>query len=254
MEDLSRVVDKSRPEPVYRQIADWISYRITIGDWPVNFRLPSEPDLADAMGVSRSSLRKAMALLTSQHLLVQIQGKGTFVRSGSIEGIIEPRLRPVTELFDTSNIRYATKILERILLLPSEKVRRQLSTGPDEQVLSVKWLVSLADAPFVVSNIYLTGPRLEQLERTELSLQSLYRRLEEVSGVRIARSRDVFAAVAAPLWTSKLLQVTPNTPALYVERRLYDELNRLILLSENWLRSDRLRLTLESTRTPQDPI
>jgi hypothetical protein len=35
---------------------------------------------------------------------------------------------------------------------------------------------------------------------------------------------------------------------------LYDEANRLILYSENWSRSDRLRLTLESTRKPEDAV
>ena len=254
MEDLSQVVDKSRPEPVYRQIADWISYRITVGDWPVNLRLPSEPDLAKAMGVSRSSLRKAMALLTSQHLLLQIQGRGTFVRSGSIEGVIEPRLRPVTEIFDSGNIAYSTKILAQSLLAPSDKLRRALSSAPGQQALNVKWLVSLEDTPFVVSDIYLSGPFVPQLEHCELSIQSLYRTLERVCGSRIGRSRDVFAAVAAPPWVSPLLEVAPHAPALYIERRLYDEPNRLILYSENWLRSDRLRLSLESTRRPEDTV
>ena len=254
MEDLSQVVDKSRPEPVYRQIADWISYKITVGDWPVDLRLPSEPDLAKAMGVSRSSLRKAMALLTSQHLLLQIQGKGTFVRSGAIEGVMEPRLRPVTEIFDSGSIPYCTHILVQSLLVPSEKLRRLLTTEPEEQVLNVKWLVTLAETPFVVSDIYLTGPWLEQLEHAELTIQSLYHTLEQVSGTRIARSRDVFAAVAAPAWISDLLKVTRNAPALHIERRLYDELNRLVLFSENWTRSDRLSVTLESTRRPEDTV
>lgn len=254
MEDLSQVVDKSRPEPVYRQIADWISYKITVGDWPVDLRLPSEPDLAKAMGVSRSSLRRAMALLTAQHLLLQIQGKGTFVRSGSIEGTIEPRLRPVTEIFDTGNLSYSTKILERNLLVPSEKLRRLLSSGADQQVLNIKWVVSLEETPFIVSDIHITGACARQLEHSELQIQTLYHKLEQAGGTRIGRSRDVFAAVAAPPWVSPLLEVARRSPALYLERRLYDEQNRLILYSENWLRSDRLRLSLESTRRPEDTV
>lgn len=254
MEDLTEAVDKSRPEPVYRQIADWISYKITIGDWPANLRLPAEPDLAKAMGVSRSSLRKATALMTAQHLLLQVQGKGTFVRSRALEGAMDQRLRNISELFDAGRIPYSSSILEQTRVSPTAAQRKSLSIGPDEPALHIKWLIRLDQTPFLLSEIYVVGPCIDVLEHRELSLHSLYRTLEQECGTRISRSRDVFAAVAAPPEVSALLEVEPRSPTLHIQRRLYDEFNSMILCSESWSRSDLLRLSLESTRRPEDPI
>ena len=42
-------------------------------------RLPSEPELAKSLGVSRTTLRQALALLQDDGLIKNIQGKGNFI-------------------------------------------------------------------------------------------------------------------------------------------------------------------------------
>lgn len=46
-------------------------------------KLPTEPDLAEKMGVSRSTLREAMRSFETQGLLIRRQGAGTFVADNS---------------------------------------------------------------------------------------------------------------------------------------------------------------------------
>src|SRR5512142_2892406 len=62
--------------PFQRLQADLSSLiaRTTAGD-----RLPSEPDLARTMGVSRATLREAMRTFEAQGLIRRRQGSGTFV-------------------------------------------------------------------------------------------------------------------------------------------------------------------------------
>ncbi len=62
-------------------------------------KLPTEPDLAAQMGVSRSTLREAMRSFEAQGLLIRRQGAGTFVvgKSGVFETGIE-----VLESLETS--------------------------------------------------------------------------------------------------------------------------------------------------------
>jgi GntR family transcriptional regulator of abcA and norABC len=52
-------VDKSSAVPIYMQLAGWIEGKITTGEWPANYRLPGEVELAKMLSVSRGSLRKA---------------------------------------------------------------------------------------------------------------------------------------------------------------------------------------------------
>src|SRR5260370_30674863 len=52
------------------------------GRWPVGAQLPSEPQLATDLGVSRATLREGLRLLVSDRLLDRRPGGGTFVARG----------------------------------------------------------------------------------------------------------------------------------------------------------------------------
>ncbi len=60
-------------------IAHGLRRRVASGDLSPGERLPSEPDLARTLGVSRSSLRSAIALLEEDGLVQRLHGSGTYV-------------------------------------------------------------------------------------------------------------------------------------------------------------------------------
>lgn len=60
-------------------IASGLRRRVAAGDLAPGERLPSEPALAKTLGVSRSSLRAAIALLEEDGLVQRLHGSGTYV-------------------------------------------------------------------------------------------------------------------------------------------------------------------------------
>src|SRR5689334_1750619 len=60
-------------------IADGLRERVVAGEFGPGDRLPGEPELARSLGVSRSSLRAAIALLEEDGLLRRLHGSGTYV-------------------------------------------------------------------------------------------------------------------------------------------------------------------------------
>jgi DNA-binding GntR family transcriptional regulator len=60
-------------------IASGLRRRVAAGDLSPGERLPSEPELARTLGVSRSSLRAAIALLEEDGLVQRLHGSGTYV-------------------------------------------------------------------------------------------------------------------------------------------------------------------------------
>ena len=68
----------TRPSLRHR-IADGLRERLEAGEFLAGTRLPSEPELARRLGVSRSSLRSAITLLEADGLLRRMHGSGTFV-------------------------------------------------------------------------------------------------------------------------------------------------------------------------------
>ena len=63
----------------YVEVYNTLFKMIKEEDFPDNYRLPSEPDLAKELGVSRTTLRQALSLLQDDGLIKNIRGKGNFI-------------------------------------------------------------------------------------------------------------------------------------------------------------------------------
>ena len=55
--------------------------RILQGDWQVGQRLPTEPELAQALGISRNTVREAMRVLAFSGMVEIRQGDGSYLRA-----------------------------------------------------------------------------------------------------------------------------------------------------------------------------
>lgn len=64
-------------------------------------KLPSEPKLAEQLGISRNTLRKAISLLKEDGIIINIQGKGNFInRSDNINSISKKITHPIYKYFN----------------------------------------------------------------------------------------------------------------------------------------------------------
>ena len=67
------------PTPLYVQLANILRRMIESGELEPHAPLPSESYLQQEQGVSRGTVRMAVALLRDEGLVVTIGGRGTFV-------------------------------------------------------------------------------------------------------------------------------------------------------------------------------
>ena len=66
--------------PIHRRIADRLAAAIEQDEYPPGSRLPSEARLVRELGVSRGTVRQALATLSSRGLTEAVPSRGTFVR------------------------------------------------------------------------------------------------------------------------------------------------------------------------------
>lgn len=64
----------------YLQLADLFRQRITDGDWRVGQQIPTITDLACDCGVAVLTVRRALDILETEHLIERFRARGTFVR------------------------------------------------------------------------------------------------------------------------------------------------------------------------------
>lgn len=103
-----------------------IRTEIMSGRWPIDSKIPSEPELAAQLGVSRGTLREALRSLQYTGLLEIKRGDGTYVRSKSemgtalahtlptLEQVLEARAAIEPELAGLAAQRAQDSDLERI--------------------------------------------------------------------------------------------------------------------------------------------
>ena len=73
-------VDHRDPTPLHEQLAAILREAISAGEYDETGMLPSESQLQQEHGVSRGTVRRALAALTDEGLVFTIAARGTFVR------------------------------------------------------------------------------------------------------------------------------------------------------------------------------
>lgn len=85
-------------EPAYKGLAEGLRVLITDGRLPVGVRLPSERELTDALGVSRTTVTRAYAELRDHGFLVSRQGSGSMASLPASRGLRGDHLLPPGDL------------------------------------------------------------------------------------------------------------------------------------------------------------
>jgi DNA-binding FadR family transcriptional regulator len=98
-----------RRSPLVELAVGQLHQQLMSGQWPVGSRLPAETELAEQMGVGRSTLREAVRALAHAGLLETRQGSGTFVLSLAADVSWGPRLRRAA-LLEVYEVREALEV------------------------------------------------------------------------------------------------------------------------------------------------
>lgn len=110
-----------RVQAAYRQVADQLKGQILAGELTAGTRLPSETELAQLFGVSRSTVREALRLLASQHLIDTTRGVtgGSFVSSPDAGSVADNLGGTLGLLVNTQNMSVPNLLEARLILEPS---------------------------------------------------------------------------------------------------------------------------------------
>jgi GntR family transcriptional regulator, arabinose operon transcriptional repressor len=74
------MISSEREPPLYEQAKQWLREQISKGVLIPDRKLPGEAQLAQDVGVSSMTMRRAIIELTGEGLFKRVRGKGTFVR------------------------------------------------------------------------------------------------------------------------------------------------------------------------------
>ena len=90
MEQTPSYLKSLKKESVVQSVINRITNAIRSEELKPGDKIPPEPELADSLGVARSSVREAIKILTYLGVLESKRSEGTFICSGYKESMIDP--------------------------------------------------------------------------------------------------------------------------------------------------------------------
>lgn len=231
------------PAPLHRQISESFRARIASGEWPAHYRLKAEPELADELGVSRGTLRRALTTLIEEGLLRQVRGRGTFVTSATIEPGIAQRLSTLSEDLAAQGITTTTAVVESTLSPAPQPIAALLDVAPEADMLHLVRTRSTDEGTVALIENYVRADLTPGIEHTDFVTNSLFGTLEHRYRLRIATARRTFSAEAADARAAEALGVPLGSPIQYLQQVTYLQDGRPVEYSDVWIDSRRLRVT-----------
>lgn len=157
-------VRRESPTPLYQQIAAILRERIHRGVFRPGERIPTEYDLCEEFGVSRISVRQALAELAHEGLLYRRRGSGTYVerdRADEVQAVRAfvaeepwvPLLEAAASSFNADYPRNPLRLEVQILGRPElrSKILGAVGRGeaPDLALIDWPWVAEFAELHFL---------------------------------------------------------------------------------------------------------
>jgi GntR family transcriptional regulator len=230
--------------PLYRQIEAELRERIRSGGLRPGAQVPTEPELMGEYGVSRATVRQALAGLIAEGQLEIRRGLGTYVAAPKFEHTIGGFYSFSREI-ERHGLKPGTKVLELRKEPAAEVVAEALGVPAGTAVVALRRLRLAGPDPLVVETSHLPAARFPGLETVDFSGVRLYDILMNAYGCRPTRARETFEPVLLTADEADLLGQRRGEPALRVERIAFDQDDRPIEFCRSTVRGDRYRYSVE---------
>ena len=207
-----RSLNKSIPVPLYYQLKTLVLEEIESGAFPVDAMIPTENELSDMFGISRTTVRQAITELVQEGRLYRVKSKGTFVMRPKIHQDFIRRL----ESYNASILRTGrtpdTKLLAFCTLPASDEVAAALKLSPGAPTVYCKRLRGANGVPVVLVETSLPYERCAFVLDHNLETESLYGILASFENTRICRVNRIVEAVAACAQDASALEIKRGSP------------------------------------------
>ena len=240
---------RARKQPLYDQLVDILMEKIDHEYRPGDL-LPSERELSERYGLSRTTVRLALAELEQLGLVVRQHGRGTFVadRSAKVANLMQAY--SFTDQMRSLGRVPETTILEFSEMDADKNLAERMGIRLGDRVFKLKRLRSADGTPMMVELSYLPVRKFLTLKRNLLESMPLYDIIEKVYNEKIrVAEEEFFASVARPS-DAHLLDIAENAPVLDLIRTTYNTSNEIIEYTLSVARADQFKYKVYHQRMP----
>lgn len=234
--------------PLHLVISEQLREQIFRGDYTPGEQLPSEHQLMVQFDVSRITVRRAIANLVNQGLVVSYRGKGVFVKpQRKVTRSLSNPLVFFDEDMARQDVTSSIKSLCFDIIEPSPKVRKQLQLSTDTHHVYHQQKIILTDYIPVAVDITYIRFDLGEAFADELQSSLIYPTLDK-NGVSVERVETILECTHATHELSEHLDIALGAPLLVNRYIAYTTASKPIICGKTLSRADRLCYSVVLTR------
>ena len=254
--DWTRAIDRSSPIPFYYQLQEILKLEIEAGRWAPGDLMPSEADVEAALGVSRTVVRQALAVLEADGQVFRVKGKGTIVA--------QPKFR--YEAVHAAGDWAVGSAMEDIVVgafldvrrvEAGSRVGRLLGVGPADGVLDMTVVHVVGDRSIALIQAFLrvdASPGLlalgDSLPELVIGGTDMLVQLAERYGLTISRSLLTIEGTVANEFEARTLGI-PEGAAVFLLSIVDEDVDgRPVMFSRSVVPVDRAQFAVAVARSP----
>lgn len=209
------MVIKLSAQPLYERVRDNLAERIAAGEWKPNAAMPNETELAQTIGVSPGTMRKALDLLESEGLVSRKQGRGTFVT--------DPASPSIAVRYSNFRSSAGERIVGDVVTTdifegPADQTERaRLQLPPASVIYRLTRVRSYLDRPFLSETIALPAHLFPGLPERNLAKGSVTA-IAGAYGILLGNAVETVTAGMASPAASDALKIRQGSLVLVLER------------------------------------
>jgi len=211
---------KDTETPLYIQLTDLLRQQIASTELAPNQRIPSERDLCERYGVSRITVRQAMANLTNEGLITTVPGKGTYVTLPRLKGDLQP-LRSFTDEMSARGMKAKSKVLAASIESADENLANQLHVSTGTEVVKISRLRKTDGLNIAIQTSWLVHRQCPEILKFDMTDRSLYAVFRDEYQLVLTNAETSFCAALATPEQCELLNIQPPAAVLLVDQTTF---------------------------------
>ncbi len=236
-------LDREAPLPLWAQLKDALLHEIREGGLEPGDRFPSEAAIRERYGVSRATVRQALAELEASGVLRKVQGLGSFVDQPKIRHV--PLLTSFTELASSQGFAPSHRVLSSAVEDVPADEGAELGLADGTRCRRLRRLFLADGTPIGLAETWLPTDRLrghdDLLAVDRLDEGSLYEALQSPPiGLVLDHAVETISPGVADGPSAELLGCEPGTPVLLIRRLTFTpegqtvESTRLVFMGDRY--------------------
>lgn len=230
----------ARKQPLYDQLVDILTEKIDHELKPGDL-IPSERELSERYGLSRTTVRLALQELERLGMVVRQHGRGTFVADRSAQATNLMQAYSFTDQMRSMGREPRTTILEFCEIEADKSQAEHMGLHIGDRIFKLKRLRSADGMPMMVERTYLPVRLFLSLKRPMLENRALYSVIEGEFHEKIRVAEEEFFASIARSADAHLLDISEGSPVLDLIRTTYNVKNEIVEYTLSVARADQFK-------------